>query len=114
MIRLPMDPLLDVVGGSWNELFRRTGVPTSQLFRDHGLGGVSPLMADRMSVAIGRTPAELWGDVWFDLPDGVFGPMDMPTPEQAARAEVQRAKDRERKARKQQELLDAAAEEAAA
>jgi hypothetical protein len=92
--RLPLGPLLSIVGQSTNALAVATGVDEGQLCRDHRAGGVTPSMADRLAVALGRTPGELWGHAWWDLPDGACGPTEHVTAEQ--RIELDRRKWRDR------------------
>jgi lambda repressor-like predicted transcriptional regulator len=92
--RFPLTPFLAFTSGSLKELGRRAGISGAQITRDHKLGGATPRMAEQIAVAFGRTPGEIWGDLWWDLPDGTFGPVDLPTAEQAeqtARAARRRA-----------------------
>jgi hypothetical protein len=97
--RLPFAPLLRVAGGSWAEIERVTGVDNSRLFADNRLGGLTPSKADRLAVAFGYTPGELWGDEWWGLPDGACGPVDHYTPEQQTARARKQWRDRYRRTR---------------
>lgn len=68
----PLEPLLALTGGNLNELARRSGVDRGQLTRDKR-EGLSLVRADRIAVALGQTPANLWPLEWAAVEDSDDG-----------------------------------------
>jgi hypothetical protein len=70
--RLPIGPLYRMSGAeSWNDFAQRCGYPDchrASVARWFRLG-VTPMMADRLAVACGFHPAEVWGRDWYALVD---------------------------------------------
>jgi lambda repressor-like predicted transcriptional regulator len=85
---LPFEPLYEVLvrshggvrtgeGRRWRErrddwatnraLAELAGTSTRQLERWKAAGRIRAVMADRVAVAIGMHPAEIWGDQWWAL-----------------------------------------------
>ncbi len=58
------------------QLAKKVGAEYSCICRDQRLGGFTPTTADRWAVALGKVPGLVWGDLWWDLPDGSCGPVD--------------------------------------
>jgi hypothetical protein len=68
--RVPLEPLVERYGGNGSALARALGCAQEQVsrWRSHGLPLVS---ADRLAVALGLHPVEVWPD-WYEMCQAAF------------------------------------------
>lgn len=70
--RLSWEPLWQLAQGrglSMRTLQRRVGSDGRELYRWREAGGVPEYAADRVALALGVMPGEIWGDEWWALAD---------------------------------------------
>lgn len=61
---LPFGPVTRFIDGNVNTILDRAARQTYN--RAKSAGRLSPVQADRLAVALGLHPADVWGQAWWD------------------------------------------------